>query len=163
MRISLPQLYFRIAAGAGFFWFGLDRLGAWGPYGKPWVSWGNWHQFSLRAHQLMYFLPSGLAETFAMIATFIEAVGGFLLLIGLFTRYAAYACSMMTFFFGLAMAITDGITSPMGYSVFSLSAACWLLAIQPSYRWSLDALIRPTPMQQAPASREHRQNQAYHQ
>lgn len=163
MRISLPQLYFRIAAGAGFFWFGFDRLGAWGPYGKPWVSWGDWHHFSVRAHQLMYFLPYGLAETFAMIATFIEGIGGLLLIIGLFTRYAAYACSFMTLCFALAMAITDGITSPMGYSVFSVSAACWLLAIQPSYRWSLDALIRPTSGQPNLPSPEHRQNQAYHQ
>ena len=39
------------------------------------------------------------------------------------------------------MAISGGITSPINYSVFTVSAACLLLAIQPAYRWSLDALI----------------------
>jgi putative oxidoreductase len=136
-----PQLYLRLAAGIGFFFLGLDRLGAWGPYGKPWVSWGSWDHFSPYAHQLMYFLPYSLAEFLAIVATFIEIVGGFLLIIGLFTRWAAYACSVLTLCFAIAMAISRGITSPIDYSVFSVSAACLLLAIQTSYPWSFDALI----------------------
>jgi putative oxidoreductase len=77
-----------------------------------------------------------------VIATIIEITGGFLLLTGLFTRWAAYACSILTFGFALAMAISGGITSPIDYSVFTVSAACWLLAVQPSYQWSLDALLK---------------------
>ena len=127
--------------GIGFFFFGLDRLGAWGPYGKPWVSWGDWKHFSIRAHQLMSCLPYNVAETFAMIATFIEVTGGLLLIIGLFTRWAAYACSGLAFCFAIAMAITDGITSPMGYSVFTVSAASLLLATLPEYRYSVDGIF----------------------
>jgi len=40
------------------------------------------------------------------------------------------------------MAITDGITSPMAYSVFTVSAASLLLATLPEYRYSLDRLFR---------------------
>jgi uncharacterized membrane protein YphA (DoxX/SURF4 family) len=138
---NLPQLYLRIALGAGFFIIGLDRLGAWGPYGKPWVSWGDWHHFSAYAHQLMNFLPYTLAEVLAVVATIVEITGGFLLITGLLTRWAAYACSALTLCFAIAMAISGGIMSPINYSVFSVSAACLLLATQPSYPWSLDALI----------------------
>jgi len=141
MLRPFAQLYLRLAMGIGFFYFGLDRLGAWGPYGKPWVSWGDWHHFSVRAHQLMSYLPYTMAEAFAMIATFIEVTGGFLLLVGLFTRQAAYACGGLAFCFAISMAITDGITSPMAYSVFTVSAASLLLATLPEYRYSLDRLF----------------------
>lgn len=140
MRI-LPTVYLRIAVGTGFFLLGLDRLGAWGPYGRTWVSWGDWHHFSVYAHQVMSFLPYRPAEALAVIATIVEITGGFLLLIGLLTRWAAYACSALTLGFAIAMAISGGITSPIDYSVFSVSAACLLLAVQPSYPWSLDAFI----------------------
>jgi uncharacterized membrane protein YphA (DoxX/SURF4 family) len=138
---SIAQLYLRLAMGAGFFILGLDRLGAWGPYGKPWVSWGDWQHFSKRAHELMSFLPYSLAEVFAIIATFVEITGGFFLIIGLFTRWSALACCILTICFSTAMAITDGIMSPVGYSVFTVSAASLLLATLKEYRWSIDALL----------------------
>ena len=72
MLPSLSQLYLRLSLGIAYTFFGLDRLGVWGPYGKPWVSWGDWKHFSPRAHQLMFFLPYGLAEAFAVIATILE-------------------------------------------------------------------------------------------
>jgi uncharacterized membrane protein YphA (DoxX/SURF4 family) len=122
--------------GISYAFFGLDRLGAWGPYGKPWVSWGDWAHFSARAHQLMFFLPYGLAECFAVIATTLEISIGFLLIIGLFIRWAAYASFGLALCFAIAMSIADGITSPLGYSVFAVSAASLLLATQPRYYWS---------------------------
>jgi uncharacterized membrane protein YphA (DoxX/SURF4 family) len=138
---SLAQLYLRLAIGAGYTVFGLDRLGVWGPYGKPGVSWGDWKHFSTYAHHLMSFLPSGLAETFAVIATILECTLGPLLIIGLATRWAAYASSALALGFATSMAIADGITSPLAYSVFTVSAASLLLAAQPAYRWSLDQKI----------------------
>ncbi|HTJ10900.1 MAG TPA: DoxX family protein, partial [Dinghuibacter sp.] len=142
MKTAIPQLYLRLALGVGFLWLGLDRVGAWGPYGKPWVSWGDWEHFSARAHTLMGFLPYGLAEFLAVVATIVEIGGGFLLIIGLFTRWAAAVCSLTTFCFCVAMTITDGILSPIDYSVFTVSAACLLLATQPAYPWSVDAVRR---------------------
>jgi len=142
MLRNIAQLYLRLAIGAGFFWFGLDRLGAWGPYGKPWVSWGDWKHFSPRAHALMHFLPYNLAEIFAVIATCMEIGGGFLLIIGLRTRWAAFACSGLALCFATAMSVNDGIVSPLGYSVFTVSAASLLLATMPDYRWSFDWLLK---------------------
>lgn len=140
MLQSLTQLYLRLSIGAGFAWFGLDRIGAWGPYGKPWVSWGDWSHFSPHALHLMSFLPGGLAETFAVIATILEISCGILLIVGLFTRLAAYASTGLALLFAICMSIADGITSPMGYSVFTVSAASLALSLQPAYRWSLDSL-----------------------
>jgi len=137
---QFAQLYLRISLGTAYTWFGLDRIGAWGPFGKPWVSWGDWAHFSPRAHQLMFFLPSGLAEVFAILATITEISCGILLLIGLLTRWAAFASCGLAFCFALCMSMADGITSPLGYSVFTVSAASLLLALQPAYRWSLDEL-----------------------
>lgn len=139
---ALPQLYLRLALGAGFFIIGCDRLGAWGPYGKPWVSWGDWKHFSAYAHELMGFLPGGLAEVLAVIATVAEVTFGVLLLLGLFIRPAAFGSGVLTACFAIAMTITNGITSPINYSVFTVSAASFLLSVQPSYRWSLDALLK---------------------
>ena len=143
MLPSFAKLYLRLAMGISYTVFGLDRLGVWGPYGKPWVSWGDWQHFSARAHQLMFFLPYGVAEVFAVIATMLEISCGILLTIGLFTRWAAFASSGLAFCFGICMAMADGITSPLGYSVFAVSAASLLLASLPGYRWSVDALLHP--------------------
>jgi putative oxidoreductase len=138
---SIAQLYLRLALGAGFFIIGSDRLGLWGPYGKPWVSWGDWKHFSPYAHELMAFLPPGLAEALAVTATAIEVIAGPLLIIGLFTRWAALATAVLTLCFALAMAITGGIISPINYSVFTVSAASLLLSTMGGYAWSIDALL----------------------
>jgi len=143
---TLPQLYLRLALGAGFFIIGCDRLGAWGPYGKPWVSWGDWKHFSAYAHEVMGFLPGGIAEVLAIIATVAEISFGILLLLGLFIRPAAFGAGVLTGCFAISMAISFGITSPLNYSVFVVSAASFLLSVQPGYRWSLDALLRGRSM-----------------
>jgi putative oxidoreductase len=140
MSHAFAQLYLRLSIGSAFAWFGLDRIGAWGPYGKPWVSWGDWAHFSPHAHHLMEFLPYGLAEAFAVIATIFEIGVGILLVLGLFTRYASYIGCGLALTFALCMTIADGITSPLGYSVFTVSAASLMLALQTQYRWSLDNL-----------------------
>jgi len=141
MNKAITQLYLRLAMGSGFTVLGLDRLGAWGPNGKPWVSWGDWRHFSAYAHEVMGFLPGGLAEILAVLATIAEISIGILLLLGLFTRQAAIGSGVLTASFAVAMAISYGITSPINYSVFTVSAASFLLSVQPGYRWSIDALI----------------------
>ena len=130
MLKAIAQRYLRLALGTGFLLLGLDRLGAWGPNGKPWVSWGDWKHFSAYAHEVMNFLPGQLAEVLAFIATIAEITFGLLLLIGLFTRWAAIGAAILTAAFAIAMAISSGITSPINYSVFTVSAASLLLSTQ---------------------------------
>lgn len=134
------QLYLRIALGAAFLFLGLDRFGTWGAPGTKYASWGDWKHFSDYAHQVLFFLPNGLAEFFAIAATVCELLFGCLLLVGLLTRWAAIGSGFLTLTFAVCMAVAFGITSPINYSVFAVSAGSFLLASQTTYSWSIDAV-----------------------
>ena len=136
--INFAQLYLRIAIGAGYVVFGLDRLGCWGSYGSKNVSWGDWSHFMAYAQKVMSFLPFSLANILAMIATGAEIILGILLLAGLFTRMAALGSGILSLLFALSMAISFGIVSPLSYSVFTVSAGSFLLATVEKFQWSID-------------------------
>ncbi len=138
---KLPQLYLRVAIGSAYLWEVADRLGILGAHGQPHVGWGDWQHFADYAHQVMAFLPSGIIPLFAIIATIGEGLFGALVLLGLYTRIAAIGSGILSFCFALAMSISFGIESPLGYSVFTLSAASLLLATLPEYNFSLDNLM----------------------
>ncbi|MGN8067702.1 DoxX family protein [Mucilaginibacter sp. 22184] len=140
-NFKLPSLYLRVAIGSAYLWEVADRLGVLGAHGRPHVGWGDWPHFVDYARQVMSFLPASVIPALATLATIGEAVFGFLILIGLFTRQAAIGSGILGFCFALAMAISFGIESPLGYSVFTLSAASILLASLPSYAWSIDSLL----------------------
>jgi uncharacterized membrane protein YphA (DoxX/SURF4 family) len=89
----------------------------------------------------MAFLSPGLVPALATLATIGEGLFGALILIGLFTRMAAIGSAILSFCFAIAMAISFGIESPLGYSVFTLSAASLLLAAMPAYPWSIDSQL----------------------
>jgi putative oxidoreductase len=138
---KLPQLYLRVAIGSAYLWEVADRLGALGSHGQPHVGWGDWFHFTGYARQVMCFLPSGIIPVLAIAATIGEGLFGALVLTGLFTRFAATGSGILSFCFALAMAISFGIESPLGYSVFTLSAASFMLAALPGYKWSIDAWL----------------------
>jgi putative oxidoreductase len=133
------SVYLRLAIGSAYLWEVADRLGMLGAHGQPHVGWGDWQHFVSYAGQVMSFLPSGCIPALALLATLGEAVFGILLIIGLFTRVAAIGSGLLSLCFAVSMAISFGIDSPLGYSVFTLSAASFLLAGQSTYKWSLDA------------------------
>lgn len=140
-KICYAQVYLRLALGIPFLVLGLDRLGVWGAYGSANVSWGDWKHFLEYAQQVMQFLPYKLAAIFAVVATICEISFGALLIVGLFTRWVALGSAILSFCFAISMAISFGITSPINYSVFAVSAGSFLLSLLPSYAWSLDALF----------------------
>ncbi|MGZ3750905.1 MAG: cupin domain-containing protein [Mucilaginibacter sp.] len=138
---KFPSLYLRVAIGSAYLWEVADRLGAIGAHGQPHVGWGDWSHFEIYARQVMSFLPTGVVPALAIIATIGEGLFGLLILIGLFTRKAAIGSCLLSLGFAVAMAVSFGIESPLGYSVFTLSAASLLLATLPEYEWSIDALL----------------------
>lgn len=138
--LDFAQLYLRLALGITYLVPGLDRLGAWGPPGGKQVSWGDWSHFTAYAHQVMFFLPYGLAEVLAITATVFEIIFGVLLLAGWCTKWVAVGSGLLLLFFALSMAVAFGITSPLNYSVFTASAASFLLAAIPAYAWSVDSI-----------------------
>ncbi|HKO81087.1 MAG TPA: TQO small subunit DoxD [Chitinophagaceae bacterium] len=90
----------------------------------------------------MQFLPYSLVTVFAVIATVVEILAGLLLLVGKWTKVAAIGSGVLAFLYAVSMAISFGIVSPLSYSVFTVSAASFLLACLPSYKWSFDNLLK---------------------
>lgn len=139
---SFAQLYLRVAIAAGYLVFGFDRLGVFGKPGEKNISWGDWDHFIKYAAEVMQFLPYSLVSVFAVIATIAEILSGLLLLVGKWTRAAAIVSGILAFLYAVSMAISFGIVSPLSYSVFALSAASFLLASLPRYKWSFDNLLK---------------------
>jgi putative oxidoreductase len=137
---KLPSLYLRIAIGSAYLWEVADRLGILGANGQPHVGWGDWAHFIAYARTVLSFLPAGLIPFLGVLATLGEGIFGALILMGLFTRVAAIGSGILSLCFAVSMAISFGIESPLGYSVFTLSAASFLLATLPDYKWSVDGL-----------------------
>jgi putative oxidoreductase len=138
---SLIQLYLRIGLGASYLCAGLDRLGVWGPPGGDRISWGDWQHFMEYAYKLLFFLPYGLASFVAGIATGAEIIFGVLLILGLLTRWAAIGSGILLLLFALSMTVALGVQAPLNYSVFTASAASFLLSTLPAYKWSLDGIL----------------------
>jgi len=136
-----PALYLRLAIGAAYLWEVADRLGVLGAHGEQHVGLGDWAHFLTYAQQVMSFLPVGWVPVLAVLATIGEGLFGLLILAGLFTRFAAIGSGILSLCFAIAMAISFGIDSPFGYSVFTLSAASFLLATLPEYQLSADAFL----------------------
>lgn len=138
---SFPSIALRATLATSYLWEVADRLGFFGAHGQPHVGWGDWQHFMTYARQVMNFLPGTIIPTLAVVATIGEAAIGLLLMAGLFTRIAASLSCLLSLVFALSMAISGGIESPIGYSVFTVSAASLLLATLPGYKWSIDSLL----------------------
>jgi putative oxidoreductase len=118
-------VYARIALGAAF----LSAVGArFGLYGKD-VGWGNFANFTRYTAEVNSFMPAFTIPFLAWAATVAETFFGVTLILGIWPRWVALGSALLLGVFGLAMAISFGIKSPLDYSVFSASAAALLLAI----------------------------------
>ncbi len=135
---KFPQLYFRLALGAGFLIPVADRLGWLGPAGQHGVSWGNWDNFVTYTNTLLPFLNRSWADGMGLLATLAEVCIGILFLIGYKVRWAAIAGCLLTLTFALCMAFFLGFKAPFSFSVFADSAGCLLLSTVPVYYWGLD-------------------------
>jgi putative oxidoreductase len=128
MKINLsrlPFLYARAALGIGFLSGIADRFGLW--RGRN-VGYGNFDGFIQYTAKVISFMPASSIFFLAWAATIAELVLGILLLLGIWLRWTALASALLLILFGTAMAISFGLKSPLDYSVFSASAAAFLLA-----------------------------------
>ena len=119
LRLSLATAYLS-AVG--------DRLGAWGPHGSPHVSWGDWQHFRLYADRLNWYMPAIAQPAAAVVATAAEMIFAVALIAGLRLREAAIGSGVLLTIFGISMALSLGVKSPLDYSVFTAAAASFLLA-----------------------------------
>ena len=139
-KFDIPQLFLRLALGIGFLLPVIDRLGWFGAPGAPGVGWGNWSTFIDYTHTLMPYLSRSMTNVVATSATVGEIIFGITLIVGYKTTMAARGSCLLTLLFALSMFFFEGPRSPFNYSVFADSAASFLLATIPNYRWSVDEL-----------------------
>src|SRR6516162_7392269 len=127
----VAPLLLRLALAVTFLSAVADRFGMWGPPGTSGVSWGDWSQFVAYTAKVNSFLPAVLAPTLAVIATAAELVLGVALILGVFTRPAAWASTILLALFAGAMTLSFGIKAPLNYSVFVDLAAAFALGAWP--------------------------------
>jgi putative oxidoreductase len=119
-------LYARLALGAAFLSGIADRFG-W--YTGRNVGYGNFAGFVSYTAKVNSFMPAFSIPFLAWTATAAELFLGLALILGLWPRWVALGSALLLALFGIAMAISFGIKSPMDYSVFSASAGAVLLAL----------------------------------
>ncbi|HEX7678806.1 MAG TPA: hypothetical protein VF713_11825 [Thermoanaerobaculia bacterium] len=116
------MLYARIALGSAFLSAVAARFGLWGDRGPH-----PFAQFIRYTGEVNSFLPSVTYPFIAVAATIAETTLGLALIAGFRLRWTSLAGAGLLAIFGIAMAISGGIKSPLDYSVFSASAAALLL------------------------------------
>lgn len=122
----LAILYTRIALGAAFLSGIADRFGL---YTGRNVGYGDFAGFVAYTGKVNSFMPPSTIPFLAWAATAAEFSLGVMLILGIWLRWVALASALLLVLFGIAMAISFGIKSPLDYSVFSASAAAVLLAL----------------------------------
>ncbi|MFZ0038770.1 MAG: DoxX family protein [Candidatus Acidiferrales bacterium] len=122
----LGILYARVALGTAFLSGIADRFGL---YRGRNIGYGNFDGFMRYTAQVNSFMPAATIPFLAWAATAAELFVGIALILGIWTRWVALGSALLLVLFGVAMAISFGIKSPMDYSVFSASACAVLLAL----------------------------------
>jgi len=124
------SFFLRLALGAAFLSAVADRLGLWGAAGEPGVAWGDFENFLAYTATLTPYLPNVLVAPVGWLATLAEVVLGVALIGGLHLRRTALASGFLLLAFGVSMILGDGIKAPLDASVFTASAAAFVLALQ---------------------------------
>lgn len=121
----LGALYARFALGAAFLSAIASRFGLYAKHPSLRLS-ANFMQYAAEVNS---FMPAATIPYLAWAATAAELFFGVALILGVWPRRIALGSALLLAVFGLAMAISFGIKSPLDYSVFSASAAAVLLAV----------------------------------
>ncbi|MEV0066240.1 MULTISPECIES: hypothetical protein [unclassified Amycolatopsis] len=142
----VATVFARLALAAGFLSAVADRFGLWGALHTGNVAWGGFAAFTAYTHQLVPYLPDGLAGVAAWAATVAELTLGLTLLAGVAVRWSAWAATALQLVFALSMMVFLGWEAPLSASVFSACAAALLLALAPvrTFAFSLDRLFATT-------------------
>ena len=117
-------LYARLALGAAFLSAVAGRFGLW----QGTLDLKHFPDFLQYAGEVLSFMPKATVPYLAWAATISETSLGILLILGFWPQWVSLASAILLAMFGTAMTISFGLKSPMDYSVYSASAAAFLLA-----------------------------------
>jgi len=120
-------LFVRLAIGVAFLSAVLDRFGIWGNPGDTNVAWGNFQKFEEYVAYLNPFFTDILISIISWVVTSVEAILGIMLILGLRLRLVSLLSAVLLLLFAVSMTYIMGIKVPLDYSVFSASAASFLL------------------------------------
>jgi len=134
----IAPVFLRLALGGAFLSAVADRFGLWGHAGTKNASWGDFAHFMQYTAQLNPWAPAALIPMLAWASTVAELVLGVLLVLGLFTRWAALLSGMLLLMFASGMTMGTGVKSALNYSVFSAAAAAFTLVVLGAGPWSVD-------------------------
>lgn len=137
---DFSSVFLRLALGVSFLSAVGDRFGFWGAFGKTGVAWGDFSHFIAYTAKLNWFMPSATIPALAWMATCAEGLLGVALILGTFTRVAAFLSGLLLLLFALVMTFALGFEAPISASVFSGSAGAFLLATRSEIPWSVDSL-----------------------
>jgi uncharacterized membrane protein YphA (DoxX/SURF4 family) len=76
-----------------------------------------------------------------IIATSAELLFGLLLIIGWYTRVAAFLSGLLLLVFGLSMVLGLGVQAPLNYSVFTAAGGAFLLANNKRFPFTVDEFL----------------------
>ena len=127
----------RLALGLTFLYAIADRFGVLGPPGTPNISWGNFSRFTAYVGTLNWYVPHLFVPALAWVETVLETLLGIGLVLGVLLRQVAFVSALLLLSFALTMAVAVGIGAPLAASVFTASAAAFMLAVGGSERWSI--------------------------
>ena len=116
--------YVRIALAAAFLSAVASRFGLW--HGE---GFRHFSTFIQRTAEVNSFMPAWTIPSLAYLATSAEIFFALALMIWIWPRWIALGSALLLAMFATAMAISFGIKDPLDYSVYSASAAAFLLAM----------------------------------
>ena len=134
----MAPVFLRLALGGAFVSAVADRFGLWGPAGTKNASWGDFAHFMQYTAQVNPWAPAALIPMLAWASTVAELVLGVLLILGLFTRWAALLSGILLVMFAAGMSMGTGLKSALNYSVFPAAAAAFTLVVLGAGPWSVD-------------------------
>ena len=102
---------------------------------------GNFAHFVKYTRAVTSLFPSSSTVSFAWAATVAETLFGILLIVGFKTRMASVLSGLLLLLFAIGMVTGLGIKKPFDYSVFSVAAAAFLLALWEPDRFTFDKLL----------------------
>jgi len=125
--VRVVRFALRLSLAAAFLSAVADRFGWWEPLGQG--NWGSMSAFAEYTHQLVPFSPGWLLTAIVWASTATESVLGVLLLTGRWPRYVGAATCLVLIVFGVAMAVSLGVESPLSYSVFTAASGAAAYAV----------------------------------
>lgn len=128
MARRLVALYGRLALGVAFLSAVADRFGLWGAPGARNVAWGDFGHFLAYTAKVNPYLSPRLVPALGWLVTVCEVGLGVALIAGVKVRLAALLSGALLLAFATGMTIGTGIKTAFDASVFSASAAAFLLA-----------------------------------